>query len=327
MRPSTAARRLWSLTFSACVFLAGSELAIRWTGIDWKLLAPVLNYQMVDLELHRPSPDPRLLYEMRPRSAHHYDSNPPRTVTINSLGMRNREVSAAKPPGVFRIICVGSSNTYGALVNDAETYPAQMEALLNADGRRRFEVWNAGLSADSFFQDAIRAEELVRLYHPDLVLFQVYNVAPRKHFLVGQDFVPYFEEHPELYRDFLVPVPFVPERIQTWLLAHVRLYKVCVILMNYIVRDPHYTPPIDPYEEYRRFYARLDHRIPVVLCVNIPLSSPLPPLPAQALIRLYEQLPVGHGPEYLLVHPPAHVYAWYARTLVSDLRKAGLLPR
>ena len=65
----------------------------------------------------------------------------------NSLGFRDVEHAAEKPEGVFRILVLGDSFTYGAGVAFEETYPRRLEAMLN--GRRgphpKVEVINAGV--------------------------------------------------------------------------------------------------------------------------------------------------------------------------------------
>jgi hypothetical protein len=54
-------------------------------------------------------------------------------LTINSLGMRDREgITREKPAGVCRLAFIGSSIVMGYGVNDEKPFPRQLEALLNA---------------------------------------------------------------------------------------------------------------------------------------------------------------------------------------------------
>jgi len=72
-------------------------------------------------------------------------------LTTNSLGMRGRELAREKPPGTFRILCIGSSSTFGAGVRREEaTYPAQLERILDRarPGGWAVEVGNCGVGAD-----------------------------------------------------------------------------------------------------------------------------------------------------------------------------------
>jgi len=55
---------------------------------------------------------------------------PGRTIKINRQGLRGDEVySPQVPPDRFRVICLGDSFTLGYGVDDAATYPAQLEAV------------------------------------------------------------------------------------------------------------------------------------------------------------------------------------------------------
>ncbi len=55
---------------------------------------------------------------------------PGRTLTTNAQGFRGLEdYSSAVPAGRYRIVCLGDSFTLGYGIDDADTYPAQLEAL------------------------------------------------------------------------------------------------------------------------------------------------------------------------------------------------------
>lgn len=62
------------------------------------------------------------------------------------------------------ILAVGDSYTYGEEVTDADTWPAQLEALT---GRR---VLNGGVSGYGFDQVVLRAEQLVARHAPSIVI-------------------------------------------------------------------------------------------------------------------------------------------------------------
>ncbi|MFT3772498.1 MAG: hypothetical protein QM820_44455 [Minicystis sp.] len=57
------------------------------------------------------------------------------TVTINGVGLRGKE-TAERDPAKFRVLVTGDSFTFGEKVNDDETYPAQLGALLDQEGAR-----------------------------------------------------------------------------------------------------------------------------------------------------------------------------------------------
>jgi tetratricopeptide (TPR) repeat protein len=78
-----------------------------------------------------------------------------------------------KPEGVFRIVCVGGSSTYGRPFFDATSFPGWLRALLPAaQGTRSWEVINAGALSYASYRDVGLMEELAR-YQPDL--FIVYS--------------------------------------------------------------------------------------------------------------------------------------------------------
>lgn len=67
---------------------------------------------------------------------------------VNPLGFRNRDFSAAKPEGTYRICMLGGSTTFGYNVSDEETCPYYMEKILNETGDgRKYEVINCGFPA------------------------------------------------------------------------------------------------------------------------------------------------------------------------------------
>lgn len=71
----------------------------------------------------------------------------------------------------FRILCVGDSHTYGTGVERFETYPAQLQRLLNqAGGTTRFEVTNLGVPGSNSAQVRHRLPQYLELYEPDLVI-------------------------------------------------------------------------------------------------------------------------------------------------------------
>jgi lysophospholipase L1-like esterase len=98
------------------------------------------------------------------------------TVTTNSLGFRSPEIAPSKPVGTVRIVAVGESTTFGTELAGEHTYPARLEAKLNAsDGDRRYEVINAGVPGYASYHHVAWAPALVSL-RPDIaVLFVGWN--------------------------------------------------------------------------------------------------------------------------------------------------------
>jgi lysophospholipase L1-like esterase len=91
-------------------------------------------------------------------------------VIINALGLRTAP-PAPKAPGEHRIAMVGSSETWGFRLADADTIPALLQAALHDHGHGEISIHNFGI------EDATMARELALLrhfkdiYHIDQVVF------------------------------------------------------------------------------------------------------------------------------------------------------------
>lgn len=96
-------------------------------------------------------------------------------IRTNALGLRSAEVTLPKPEGVFRIIALGDSVTFGWGVREEDTYPAQLGELLAAlHPDQRFEVINAGVSGYGTWQESAWLQQMAGQLQPDLVVVQVH---------------------------------------------------------------------------------------------------------------------------------------------------------
>jgi lysophospholipase L1-like esterase len=96
------------------------------------------------------------------------------SMQTNSQQIRGREQIGMKPPGVFRILCLGDSITMGLEVDDQYTYPSQLQALLSRklNGRPQVEVINAGVWGYSSRQGLAYLDRRLLQYQPDLVILE-----------------------------------------------------------------------------------------------------------------------------------------------------------
>jgi lysophospholipase L1-like esterase len=90
---------------------------------------------------------------------------------VNARGVRGELVTIPKPDGVFRILTLGGSTTYGHGLTADEAYPAQLQRILREEyGYASVEVVNLGVpgyaSLDSLVQLATRG----LAHQPDLIL-------------------------------------------------------------------------------------------------------------------------------------------------------------
>jgi lysophospholipase L1-like esterase len=94
-------------------------------------------------------------------------------VKLNSQGFRDAEFSREKPSGVRRILAIGDSFVYGVGVDEDDSIPRRMEALLNRSGRARYQVFNLGVPGANPTGYAEVARRFVAC-QPDLALLVFY---------------------------------------------------------------------------------------------------------------------------------------------------------
>lgn len=98
-------------------------------------------------------------------------------VSINSYGHRDREYSKEKAAGVYRIVMLGDSTTFGWGAPVEQTVAKVLEAELNKAqvvGFNRIEVLNAGVGNYNTVQEVTHYLTYERAFHPDLVILQYF---------------------------------------------------------------------------------------------------------------------------------------------------------
>ncbi len=102
-----------------------------------------------------------------------YPQYPKSEFWTNSRGFRDEEVTVPKPPGVYRIVCIGGSTTVEGPRNDL-TYPKILQQLLrNHFSTNAIEVINCGVDGGSIRGQVFRYDECLAL-EPDLVIHYNY---------------------------------------------------------------------------------------------------------------------------------------------------------
>jgi lysophospholipase L1-like esterase len=96
-------------------------------------------------------------------------------IITNSDGIRDRREFSDKNKDTFRILAIGDSITFGMGVDQNETYPRQMEYLLNKykENNKIYEVINAGISGFNANNEATLLKYLNSRYKPDLTLWVI----------------------------------------------------------------------------------------------------------------------------------------------------------
>ena len=103
-------------------------------------------------------------------------------VKNNRFGFRERDFVTPKPPGVFRVLVLGDSLTWGAGLADDERYSNLLEQKLRAAyPRRNFEVLNFGVSGGPTIGERDLLNRIKDEVQPDLIVvgFCVNDPQPR----------------------------------------------------------------------------------------------------------------------------------------------------
>jgi len=87
----------------------------------------------------------------------------------NALGFRGKPFEPEKPKGLIRIVCMGSSSTYGVYVSSDDAYPSQLEKLLRQEGIQ-VEVINAGVPGWVSTENLLYLQLCILPLKPDIVV-------------------------------------------------------------------------------------------------------------------------------------------------------------
>ena len=122
-------------------------------------------FQVVFRESIAFSDDPVLVYELRPGARDGQNR-------ISSAGLRDDEMPLAKPAGSYRNAAIGDSLTYGSGGPRENSYPEQLERLLQARATgTHFEVLNLGVPGYNIEQVVQRFRVRALPFQPDVILY------------------------------------------------------------------------------------------------------------------------------------------------------------
>lgn len=317
-------KRAGALALGLVVAVVLAELIASWWTGRW--LDELVGWMHVDVAMHRDAPAPRL-YELRPGWRGAMDNT--HTAAVNAMGHRGPERAWDKPAGTLRILALGGSNTFGAGVDDADTWPQLLEDELGGRCARPVEVWNLGVSGYETRQKLALGAAVAPRADPDAILLQVHNIGPR-YVLRGSDAMGRLRSDPALLEEWSnLDIGPQSARWMGWS-AVARL----VILTN--ARRSRARRPEDPeLVSWRRGIAELPD---FLAAMDAPVVGIIPP-PGVHLFTERGQhraavadlegagLPVLdlHAravpalPEIDNIHPGPEAYRWYARTIAPAL--------
>lgn len=140
------------LGFAPLMLLEGGLRLAGWPTERVRSLGKLLNFDAQSfaaaIGMFRPSARSTVLWP--PELAYE--------VQINALGLRGPEIARTPPPGRTRILALGDSMTFGFYLEEGETWPARLEALLKSDGRDA-EVVNAGVGGWTISSETLFLEQ------------------------------------------------------------------------------------------------------------------------------------------------------------------------
>jgi lysophospholipase L1-like esterase len=191
-RPS-ALLNIVLLAFAILLGCIAMEMALR------VIFAHSLDFSMemwkYAVKLKRPVENPDLSFAHAPNRSAFLMGVP---VSINSEGMRDREFSLEKPPGVYRVMMLGDSTTFGWGVRQEDTAAKFLERKLNGalpSGFDHVEVMNTGVGNYDTVQEVTYYETIGWKYHPDLVVLVFFINDPepvpveKKGFLIDRSYL------------------------------------------------------------------------------------------------------------------------------------------
>lgn len=311
--------------------LTGLGVLHVYTAMETMLPAGSEDWRMAHITADKfREPDPVLLWRPVARAPY------------SAQRFKGPEVAETKPPGTFRIICYGDSNTDGP---ERGGWPERLQAVLDRDrvsDGPNYEVLNAGVAGYSSYQGLLRFRGEVGRFDPDLVLvsFGWNDLAPA----IGKP-------------DKQFEVPPAPLVAAMRALLCFRFYRVALYYLRSsapsLAQEPHH-PRVairDYLTNAREFVETArDHHVEVAL-----LTRPHRDLPAvlagvapnwrsavpaynRALLRLgsHSNIPVldvqgafANSPEQFAdeSHFTLEGHAAMATWLAASLRAAGLLSR
>ncbi|MFO1086012.1 MAG: SGNH/GDSL hydrolase family protein [Reyranellaceae bacterium] len=222
---------LGSLLFGLTILELGARLV---RGPEWLMQWPnlvtihrtgsasdVARYAVHDNALgFAPLPDARLL-----NLAHESDGI--RRTNASHDGQGLRMAPAGSPPSLPgpTILAAGDSFTYGAEVDDADTWPVALQSILGQP------VINAGVNGYGIDQIALRAEKVARTVHPGVIVVALIHDDLRRAEMsrVWGANKPYFDVAGETLTPRNIPVP-PPTAAQAPLTLWQRLFGRSVLV-------------------------------------------------------------------------------------------------
>lgn len=121
----------------------------------------------LSLEIHRQSSNPELVFELIPNSSVAQDGV---MYTINGDGLRDSQTYSLPKSENFRVAAVGDSFTFGMALPLKDTWPKQLEKIIQSKSDLTSRVYNFGIMGYDTIQEIELIKSKVLPYKPDLIV-------------------------------------------------------------------------------------------------------------------------------------------------------------
>ncbi len=168
-------KKWWLVLAAAALFsLAAAEGLVRLYHYRVHPVCPA--YFNLEFDpYYQLSSTPGLVYEIKPGVVLPDDLRQHSDALTNSRGFRDREFAVPKPAGTFRIMGLGDSICYGAMIGRGQTFLKVLEEKLNSgEVSRRYESVNCCVSGYNLEQDYLTLKEKAIFYQPDLIVLSIW---------------------------------------------------------------------------------------------------------------------------------------------------------
>ena len=246
------------------------------------------------------------------------------SATIDHRGLRITPGSELSSPPKQRILTIGDSFTFGWGVRDADTWPAQIQALLNDRAPGNFQVINAGFPGCTSFQARKAFDGWIQEHKPSMLILLLGRNDNRRALATDESVYPYLRRKPAA-ANYVFPLMFLN-------------YQTLQKFFKFRKATPVSRVDAEDFERYIRQMTRRAHRqgIDIILMEHwtqgkrstrrLAKQNDIAWINSPRLLREAEK---EQGKSLFIKahhHPNADGYAVLARELATRLLPRQLLP-
>jgi hypothetical protein len=234
------------------------------------------------------------------------DDAPDVSFRTNSHGIRGAELSVPKPRGVFRIVCIGDELTLAPHLSEEDTFCEQLALQLKDRSQLRIEVVNAAIPDFCPLLSYIQLRHRLLSLEPDLVILQlspndvIDDGIKRRQTELGLGDIPLASIHPQLLAtpktkplsEHFLSWKLAENSLAVWLTKKPRA-KDDRVLVEASISSP--SSVRVSRQDAVMMLNPVDHMVESVTARRCAFVLSLPPLTADAWMRINEDSELGQG--------------------------------